>query len=910
MAKHTASVPSFSLRWLPALLLPFAACTEVPELDEELELREGETEGQDGHQAVSFQITILDAETELDHVEELGDELLLVFHDPELTALFEPFHITAFRQLYPDSRFAHLRAVYEITADSAALMDELPAARPDLFFAPELVTEPIPLHTPNDFGLATGSQKDLEWIRVEDAWDLTTGSPNVVIGITDTGFDVNHPDLASKIANLRGNTTNMNHGTMVASVAGAATNNGVGISGVGYQSMLDLGTSGLGTVLAMSADGVPVINNSWFNSCSPSVSAEGVSHEIYENGSLTTWGAGNGYHHCQFNEIYPAAFPHNVSVTSVGADIPYGVMSQWPGSGGPIAWNWQDVHWNVVGKTATTNNVVHPTEIHNHNPSVDLAAPGYHVRVATPNNGYASNAHGTSFAAPQVAGVAALMLAAKPCLSPYQLEVGLVSTARNIDAIPENQAFAGGLGAGTLDAHAAVAWAQGQSCDDPATATMMVRGLDLNTLCKPGHSTSGALPQLEPLIEHGLPPFTARWQSLPGNTATLSSTTALAPTVVSANGNRVHYQLVVTDSSPVPKVAMKVVDLELTTAQTHDLAMMDSFHDPLGEPNAQAQIDPRDWSVWQSPDVWNRQQQDGVTRHEDPEYFQNAPNYAYARVRNIGCAPSPIGADLRLYWTKASTGEDWDQDWTTTVVTGTGGLPQPGGREITNSPIAIPVIQPGGEWVASHAWNPVRPQDYNASINSVDVCFLARIEESASAPFGMTFAEQTLVKDNIINNNNIATRNFLVRDLYLNKFGQISELERHELMVANPGDEPEAFGLELIQELDIHPQLGSALGDMEIWLELGDSFDRWDFGSFEGVVDPELRAVLYDGSEPLRLGGLELQPGEKVAIVVEVVALGAQQGRQRVYLRQYSEGQGEAQGTLYGAVGLELRPAQ
>ncbi len=390
-----------------------------------------------------------------------GTDNVLSSSNAAVNTLLTSMQVQSIEKAFPASRSRELMNVVELTCacDEQDLLQAV--AKNTLFINPEIAATPEVLFTPNDFSTAIANDYALNLIGAQAAWDITRGDSSIVIAITDANFHLSHEELVGKYAYVSPNTsTDYTHGTAVAITAAGRTNNQLGKSSIGFNSSLQLRAMGYNQVLEASYAGARVINMSWAASCYFNSYAQQAIDEAWANGSVLVASAGNGST-CggASNLVYPAAFNHVIAVSSVG---PY------------------DNHERTIGNAATT---------HQHNASVDICAPGYDVALSTAPGVYLTG-NGTSFASPMVSGTVALMLAANPCLTPDQVEMILETTAVNIDA--QNPAYVGQLGAGRLNAGAAVAMAASYSTtalngETTSTCENMSQGiaLDMTTIAAP-----------------------------------------------------------------------------------------------------------------------------------------------------------------------------------------------------------------------------------------------------------------------------------------------------------------------------------------------------------------------------------------------------------------------------------------
>ncbi len=575
------------------------------------------------------------------------------------------------------------------------------------------------------------SQWYLQKIKMDSAWDISTGDSNIIIAVLDNGYGWSHRDLGteswnwsisydsnqyenlwrnysendwtlwyypqsgngidnddfdgdpstyiddwkgwrfSTFAGIPGNdifpmVDNCNpieHGSLVSGIISAKTNNfkinGVDTSYIGIAGVAGGWQSKGCTILPC------VVGNSF--AVDMDLVPEAIMYAVHHNAKVINMSFGGPGLNPAVADALDYAYNHGVVLIAASGNTNSGV-------GFPASYN----KVIAVGGTDASDHRALFTILCNTDPNLgssygqelDLSAPCTNILSTTrllggQPTGYAY-VNGTSFAAPQVTGVAGLCLSTNPCLSNNQVYEILRYTSDKTGGYNYN-------------------W---------------------NNLLQPGHS-----------LELGYGRLNA-------------------------------YKAVKTAQ------AMK--------KNTLDLYMKDRYFDFGIEPNTDSS------PFWISTDIWVRNQIDTVSVHENPTYNPSNPVYVNVRIRNKSCVNyNGSGAQLKVYWAKSSTGVSWPNPWNDVS-----GNPQQGG---IIGAISIPALAAGKDTVLRLTWNnlpnpgsypigmePVINDDGTVTIinnSSHHYCLLARIE-SASDP--MFAVETSILGDNVRKNNNIIQKNISI----------------------------------------------------------------------------------------------------------------------------------------------------
>jgi len=296
-------------------------------------------------------------------------------------------------------------------------------------------------------------------INASNAWDISQGDADVVIGIIDTGVDWTHPDLVENMwtndgetgLDANGNNKRTNgidddnngyiddwngwdfcgddghtpdndpmdiygHGTHCSGIASAVTNNEIGVAGLGrtcqimpirviYYGVLLFGPEG---IVYAADNGCDIVNLSWGGGHPSSFLNDAIQY-AHQSGTFVIAAAGNDD---TSEKKYPASYT------------------------------------NVFSVAATDEND-NKASFSSYGSSIDISAPGNHMlsTVLDDSYGYMS---GTSMAAPLVAGLAGLIKSQNPNWTNVQIANQILMSADNIDEL--NPQFIGMLGSGRINA--------------------------------------------------------------------------------------------------------------------------------------------------------------------------------------------------------------------------------------------------------------------------------------------------------------------------------------------------------------------------------------------------------------------------------------------------------------------------
>ena len=305
-------------------------------------------------------------------------------------------------------RFKALAAAFLLASSSFWLI--APAGGIEL----NKITHPdfVPTLAPNDpcvsGCLPYGVPWHFESLGAQSAWDITTGASEVTVAIVDTGIDTAHPDLIGRVRSIPGCGLGPNvaydtsHGTFIAGLIGAASDNSIGTAGLDWNTdLLDVrvmkGSSGSTSDIAdgircAARHGADVITLSFVQAGTQlSPVLEDAINEAVAAGALIIAAAGNDG---DTRQRFPAAAAGVLSVGAIDETLSVATFS-------------------------------------NRGDWVDLMAPG--VRLLSLGSGLSNGVRlgqGTSFAAPLVAATASLVKARFPYFDASQISRQLLRSAQ------------------------------------------------------------------------------------------------------------------------------------------------------------------------------------------------------------------------------------------------------------------------------------------------------------------------------------------------------------------------------------------------------------------------------------------------------------------------------------------------
>ncbi len=432
---------------------------------------------------------------------------LVIDQFPLMGYLQDSFIITKSERPFIRSEYRPLQLTYRLSFNNPDRVDALIRhleQHPDVDYA-----EKIPIDwsfiEPNDPEYNATNQWGLFKVLAEEAWDITTGSEEIVVAVVDNAIDINHPDLVDNIWTNENEIPNDNidndfngiiddikgadladgdgdpspnfvnngttqedlriagHGTHVSGTVAATTDNNIGIASIGRNiKIMALKTNfdnspypqiggnpvAYDCIEYAIEQGADIINMSWGSVDSASQTNQNIIISAHNQGIVLVAAAGNDG---VSDMAYPASYQHVISVAATGVtDI--------------------------------------KTSFSQYNDSVDISAPGIDILSTVSYGAMYDEYQGTSMSAPLVAGACGLLLSVNAGMTTQEVETCLKLGADTIDHL-QPTLFKNKLGAGRLNVK--------NSLDCAAELTSV--GVDLNELVL--QDTSYCIGNLLPVIE-------------------------------------------------------------------------------------------------------------------------------------------------------------------------------------------------------------------------------------------------------------------------------------------------------------------------------------------------------------------------------------------------------------------------
>jgi subtilisin family serine protease len=371
---------------LTLLIVPlasFAAAPEAPMVQAEPQARPGEI-------LVKFEADVSSLAIETTN-QSLGTSVMEVIP-----------HLNVYRLRIPqETTIAEMIELYEHTPGVAY-------AEPNYFvYALETI--------PND-----GRYRDqwaLDTIEAPAAWDIITGTNDILIAIIDTGIDYTHPDLDGGRYVVDGHDfvnedddpmDDEGHGTHVTGIATADTNNGQGIAGLAWNSRFM-------AVKVLDAEGVGTDFDV----------ADGIMYAADHGAHVANLSLGSPFHSHTLENAMQYAYTE-------GRDRKGMVMACAVGNSYGSGVSYPAAYDQYCLGVAATDHSDERAIFSNYGPEVDVAAPGVDI-LSTTGGGYEFWS-GTSMATPHATGLAALILAQDPELPVDQVFAAIRDSADDVNA--------------------------------------------------------------------------------------------------------------------------------------------------------------------------------------------------------------------------------------------------------------------------------------------------------------------------------------------------------------------------------------------------------------------------------------------------------------------------------------------